>query len=144
MDKIWPFRPFAIDSDGGITSLFYPSNLKTKTGDIIIDCGFSKLFYELTTMGTYRYIRNIAAWTARPEVHMIFDSTLKPWEWRPKAVHYDIKFIEIPNYSQHVLNLISRAEGFKNLSVIKQNVKKLGGDIDCDLRFSIQWNDLGS
>ncbi|KAK8841092.1 hypothetical protein M9Y10_027933 [Tritrichomonas musculus] len=40
-EKILPFKPFAIDSDGGITILFYSANLKTGTGDIIIDCGFS-------------------------------------------------------------------------------------------------------
>lgn len=45
-EKLKSFIPFAIDSEGGVTSLFYPSNMKTKTGDIVIDCRFTKLFYE--------------------------------------------------------------------------------------------------
>lgn len=57
--KLSFFKAFAIDSKGGVTSMFYTANTKTGTGDIIIDGGFSKLFYELKEEGTYRYINFI-------------------------------------------------------------------------------------
>ena len=87
-DKIYPFKPFSKDSEGGISALFYPANIKTGTGDIIIDCGYTKCFTKMETDGTSLYIQNIAGWTARPEVHLIVDGK-QPHEWRPKAVRID-------------------------------------------------------
>ena len=87
--KTYPFKPFSKDSEGGISALFYPANIKEGTGDIIIDCGYTKCFTNMETDGTSRYIQNIAGWTARPEVHLIIDGK-QPHEWRPKAVKFEI------------------------------------------------------
>ncbi|KAH0788413.1 Glutenin, high molecular weight subunit [Histomonas meleagridis] len=89
--NITPFQPFSRDSDGGISSLYYPSNTSIGNGDIIIDCGYTKCFTEIRTDGTFRYIQNIAGWTARPEVHIRTNPGIKPNEWRPKAVYYNIQ-----------------------------------------------------
>ena len=67
---IEPFIPFAYDDEGGISIIFYPANNEYENkenfiGDIIIDGGFSKLFNELDSTGTYRYVQNIAAWTTQ-------------------------------------------------------------------------------
>jgi hypothetical protein len=67
---IEPFIPFAYDDEGGISIMFYPANNEYENkenfiGDIIIDGGFSKLFNELDSTGTYRYVQNIAAWTTQ-------------------------------------------------------------------------------
>jgi hypothetical protein len=64
---ISPFIKFAVDSEGGITSLFYPSD-SSKRGDIFIDCGFTKLFTNLDSAGTKIYIQSLSSWTARPNV----------------------------------------------------------------------------
>lgn len=143
--KLSPFKAFAIDSKGGVTSMFYTANTKTGTGDIIIDGGFSKLFYELKEEGTYRYIQNIIGWTARPELHIRVDKK-KPWEWRPKAINYTISNISSPNNSSMINDLKKSAEIaelFGNVSVILEEVKKLGGITSGVLGFSIMWNDLG-
>ena len=60
-----PFTAFAYDNEGGISIVFWTSNDSKKNGDIIIDGGFTKLFNELDTEGTYRYIQNIIAWTTQ-------------------------------------------------------------------------------
>jgi hypothetical protein len=68
--KISPFIPFSYDSKGGISSLFWLSDFEQTRGDMIIDCGFTKLFTELTFQskdGTFRYIQNIAALTGQYE-----------------------------------------------------------------------------
>ena len=61
----------------------------TGTGDIVIDCGYTKCFTKMATDGTFRYVQNIAGWTARPEVHQRIDG-IQPCDWRPKAVEYTI------------------------------------------------------
>lgn len=127
-EKILPFKPFAVDSDGGITILFYPANLKTGTGDIVIDCGFSKLFSDLNLEGTLRYIQNLAGWTYRPEVHMRMNRNIKPCEWRPKAVKYTITNITWPNYCSFINDLILRANENDELSVIARTVRNNGGN----------------
>ena len=55
---------FAYDEEGRISIMFYPANNEYKNkknfiGDINIDGGFSKLFNELDSTGTYRYVQNI-------------------------------------------------------------------------------------
>lgn len=103
------------------------------------------MFYELNEEGTYRYIQNIAGWTARPEVFIAFGRGPNPKDWRPKAVNMNINFNDYTgNYSQHVKNLISQSNSCKMTSVIKDNVRKLGGNVNGVLRFSIQWSDDGS
>ena len=81
-----PFIPFAKDSDGGVTILFYCAENKYGTGDIVLDGGYTKLFVNMKEEGTFKYIQNVMGWTARPEVHIIVDKQ-SPREWRPKAVN---------------------------------------------------------
>ncbi|KAH0789512.1 hypothetical protein GPJ56_006553 [Histomonas meleagridis] len=105
-NKIEPFIPFSRDSEGGISSMFYPSD--TVHGDIIIDCGYTKCFMQMRTDGTFRYVQNIAGWTARPEVHMWIDNCNKPNEWRPKAVSYNIQLGVKWNKFQQMPNIIKK------------------------------------
>ena len=56
----YPFHAFSKSSSGGISSLYYNAPLESPKGDIVIDCGSSKLFFELTKEGIYWYVRNIA------------------------------------------------------------------------------------
>ena len=58
------FISFAYDDEEGISIMFYPANnvyenKENFIGDIIISGGFSKLFKELDSTGTYRYVQNI-------------------------------------------------------------------------------------
>ena len=82
-DDIKPFIPFARDSEGGITSLIRLSR-KNGEGDIIIDGGATKLFINMKEEGTFRYIQNIAGFTARPEIH--YQNGINPKDYRPKSV----------------------------------------------------------
>ncbi|KAK8850292.1 hypothetical protein M9Y10_018421 [Tritrichomonas musculus] len=94
-----PFIPFMKDSENGISALFYPGDRDSSnpTGDIIIDCGYTKLFDKMTEKGTFRYIQNIACWTAQCESKRI--KGIEPKDFRPKAVifnldenqHYDLQ-----------------------------------------------------
>jgi len=82
-DDIKPFIPFARDSEGGITSLIKLAN-DYGEGDLIIDGGFTKLFINMKESGTFRYIQNIAGFTARPEIHLL--NNILPKDYRPKKV----------------------------------------------------------
>ncbi|OHT01916.1 hypothetical protein TRFO_31156 [Tritrichomonas foetus] len=68
---ISPFKPFSYSSSGGISSMYYSSPISSKDGDIIIDCGFSKLFYELNEEGIHRYVNNIAVYNLNLEKKFI-------------------------------------------------------------------------
>ena len=81
-NDIKPFIPFARDSEGGITSLMKLAD--DGCGDIIIDGGFTKLFINMKEKGTFRYVQNIAGFTARPEVHIY--NGINPKDYRPKRV----------------------------------------------------------
>ena len=49
-----------------------------------------KIFSNMKNEGVFQYIRNIAGWTARPEIHLINDKK-SPSEWRPKSIIYSIQ-----------------------------------------------------
>ena len=88
-NKLLPFHPFSRDSDNGISSLFYLSDDK-KRGDIFIDCGFTKLFINMKKDDTaYRYFQNIASWSARTEMHLVYDG-IDARDWRPNSIDYTI------------------------------------------------------
>lgn len=89
LEMIKPFKPFARDSEGGIMSLFYPANADAGTGDIIIDCCYARLFGQMTN-DVFRYVQNIAGWTARPEIHLARDN-VNPKDWRPASIQYTIQ-----------------------------------------------------
>ena len=65
IETLLPFIPFAYDHQEGLSVIFYPSGEGDNRGDIIIDGGFSKLFYEIDKTGTYRYVLNVIAWTTQ-------------------------------------------------------------------------------
>jgi len=71
-----PFIPFAKDSDGGITILYYCAENKYGTGDIILDGGYTKLFVNMEKEGTFLYLCNLAAFTSRIECN--FNKVVKP------------------------------------------------------------------
>jgi len=71
-DNISPFMPFARNSSSEICSLYYLPPFNSDLGDIVIDCGYTKLFYipkqsQKDDTGTSRYINNIAFWGLRTE-----------------------------------------------------------------------------
>ena len=82
-NDIEPFIAFARDTEGGITSLLYLVN-DNGEGDLILDGGFTKLFYNMEENGTFRYIQNIAGFTARPEVHI--SNNINPKDYRPEKI----------------------------------------------------------
>ena len=69
-EEVLPFIPFAYDDKGCITILFYISPLDSDAGYIVVDGGFSKLFTELDTEGTGKYIQNIVGLTSTYHKHL--------------------------------------------------------------------------
>ena len=82
---IYPFIPFAKDSEGEITIMIYYGR---GCGDVVIDCGFTKCFLELETEGTFRYIRNLSAVTSRCDVLM--KEGEDPQTWKPDCINYKL------------------------------------------------------
>ena len=101
-DKLYPFKPFSINTNGGISTLIYEADNQGR-GDIIIDCGYTKCFLNMTMTDTFKFIQNIAGWTCRPEIQSMIENKL-PWEWRPKGIDYKINTYAIYNYNED-LNL---------------------------------------
>ena len=64
-ENIAPFNVFGYEHQGGTNILFYTPPLKYNHGYLILEGGFTKLFNELDTDGTKRYILNIAAFTTQ-------------------------------------------------------------------------------
>ena len=86
-----PFYPFARDSEGGVAGFFYPADQKGR-GDIVFNCSYTSLYFtKKENDGTYRYYENIIAWTARPEIHLKYDSCLMK-DYRPKKVNFTIDY----------------------------------------------------
>ena len=84
---IFPFNKFAIDSEGGISILYYCGI--EGHGDVIVDGGFTKCFLSMTEKGTYRYLQNLAGFTSRTECN--FNKLVLP-----KKMNYTIKEIKAP------------------------------------------------
>ena len=57
--------------------------------------------------GTFRFIQNIAGWTARPEIIFLTENK-KPFQWRPKGIDYKV------NYNAS-FNGFLKLENYKNL-----------------------------
>lgn len=87
---IAPFQPFSFDSKGGISSLFYLADYDQSCGDMVIDAGFTKLFTELKTDGTLRYVQNIAALTGQYEKHYWKGGENGPKTFRPASFKFTI------------------------------------------------------
>ena len=88
-EDIKPFIPFAKNSSGNICIMIYGT--QGKEGDIIIDCGYTKVFINMSTeeSSTWRYIQNIAGLLARPEIHIRYDGETAK-NYRPKGVDFKI------------------------------------------------------
>ncbi|OHT12744.1 hypothetical protein TRFO_17377 [Tritrichomonas foetus] len=105
-NEILPFKAFSTSSDGGISSLYYNSPLESLNGDIVIDCGFSKLFFELNEEGIYRYVRNIAIFMLSLEKKAsMFGGTQDPRQCKPKPFKYQIKPFMPPNPPFFIYNI---------------------------------------
>ena len=65
IEDIKPFIPFAKNSSGNICIMLYGT--QGKEGDIIIDCGYTKVFINMNTedSATWRYIQNLAGFLAK-------------------------------------------------------------------------------
>ena len=108
--KLLPFKAFAINSEGGISTLIYEADSKGR-GDILIDCGYTKCFFNMFKSGTYRFIQNIAGWTARPEIIFLAEN-INPWDWRPKGINYKVNynavyngFLKLENEEEDLMNM---------------------------------------
>ena len=92
-----PFVPFSRDSDGGINSIFYAG--EEGYGDLVFDNSYTKFFLEMKECGTFRYVQNLAAWTAAPErCNVIYG--VKPRDYRPKAVIYELTSERFTDFQQ--------------------------------------------
>ena len=60
-----PFYTFGYEHEGGINILFYIPPEKKPHGYLVLEGGFTKLFNELDSEGTKRYILNIAAFATQ-------------------------------------------------------------------------------
>lgn len=86
---ILPFKKFFIDSDGGISSLFYLSYDKGR-GDIFLDGSITEVYHNFKkTDSAYRYFQNILCFLAREESHLIFDG-VQAKDWRPNGFSFSI------------------------------------------------------
>ena len=109
-EKLLPFKPFAINSEGGISTILYEADSQGR-GDILIDCGYTKCFLNMYRTGTYKFIQNIAGWTARPEIKFLAEN-INPWDWRPKGINYKVNynakyngFLELENEDSDLANM---------------------------------------
>ena len=55
----------------------------------MFDNSYTKLFLEMKECGTFRYVQNIAAWTAAPERSNVIYG-VKARDYRPKCVIYEL------------------------------------------------------
>ena len=46
--------------------------------------------------GTYKFIQNIAGWTARPEIKFLAEN-INPWDWRLKGIKYKVNYNALYN-----------------------------------------------
>ena len=110
-EDILPFIPFAKNSSGNICIMIYGT--QGKEGDIIIDCGYTKVFINMSTedSATWRYIQNIAGFLARPEAHMIYDDGQTAKNYRPNGIDFEINYHNLykhlkKNYGSGELDIV--------------------------------------
>ena len=90
-EDIKPFIPFAKNSSGNICIMLYCT--QGKEGDIIVDCGYTKVFDKMKTqdIATWRYVQNIAGFLSRPEAHLIYDGETAK-NYRPNGINFKIDY----------------------------------------------------
>ena len=128
-DAIKPFIPFALDSSGNISIMIYPTT--GKEGDIIIDCGYTKLFVKMSEgdIATWRYIQNLAGFLSRPEVHMIYDDGETAKNYRPNGVNFEINYMNLytdlkHNYGTGELDIVYMIDSTGSMSSWISGVKE--------------------
>ncbi len=94
-EDIKPFIPFAKNSSGNICIMIYST--QGKEGDIIIDCGYTKMFTKMSEgdIATWRYIENITGFLSRSEAHMIYDDGETAKNYRPNGVNFNINYFNL-------------------------------------------------
>ena len=105
---ISPFIPFSKDSEGGINSLFYngsDNEGKEGEGDIFIDCGYTKFFFNMTEIGTVRYLQNIGGFIGSCERRQNYmgdievnKETFHCLKYRPKGLNFKLDKDPIKHY----------------------------------------------
>lgn len=98
-----PFKPFMKNSSGGISGFYYAGDRAKDLGDIIVDCGFTKLFDKMTedVPSTEKYIQNIAGFTAHPEYSIL--RNIDPKDYRPHLPTntYSDKTFDFTDFDEH-------------------------------------------
>ena len=104
-EDVEPFIPFAFDEEGAMTILLYISPLNSDFGNIVVDGGFSKLFTELDTEGTGKYIQNIIGFTSMYHKHLERDGDNWMENFRlpsfEQNIDYNEKFIDNGLINKH-------------------------------------------
>ena len=102
LEDIKPFIPFSLNSSGHICIMMYCT--QGKEGDIIIDCGYTKVFINMSNndISTWRYIQNLASFLSRPEVHMIYDDGETAKNYRPNGINFNIDYLNLYTWLKEV------------------------------------------
>jgi len=128
-----PFVPFSRDSDGGINSIFYAG--EDGYGDLVFDNSYTKFFLEMKECGTFRYVQNVAAWTAAPERSSVIYG-VKPKDYRPKAVIYEMT-------SERFTNFMDLPLSDFDLLFIIDATGSMGGSLNMATKYCIDiWDQL--
>ena len=107
---ISPFIPFSKDSEGGINSLFYSGSDDSNDegeGDIFIDCGYTKFFFNMTEKGTMRYLQNIGGFIGsyeRRQKNGYFGNNYR--EYRPKGLNFKLNPFKRYKYKKINFNIV--------------------------------------
>jgi hypothetical protein len=75
VSALGPFTPFSWNTNGDLCTIYSLASPQSTVGDVIIDCGYTKLFMELRKDGTLQYVANIAALTTQYEKELWKDMT---------------------------------------------------------------------
>ena len=126
-EDIKPFIPFAKNSSGNICIMLYCT--QGKEGDIIIDCGYTKAFINMSTedIATWRYIQNIAGFLARPEAHMIYDDGETAKNYRPNGINFNIDYYKLYTKLQYY---DGRMKKFSNESMFSIMILDVSGSME--------------
>lgn len=148
MTDIAPFEPFSKSSSGGFSSLFYISSEDIDDGNIIIDCGFSKLFIELTEEGIDRYVKNIAVWMLQIEKKDIkYGNTKDPRLVAPPKFDFNIddyhKIVDFHHFKESKnVDIVFLVDGSKSMDFFKMAVCECCQEIAQKCKEKLPMNDF--
>ena len=148
-EDILPFIPFAKNSSGNFCIMIYCT--QGKEGDIIIDCGYTKAFINMSTedISTWRYIQNIAGFLSRPEAHMNYDDGETAKNYRPNGINFKINYLNLytkfQSYSYSVtgkLDIVYMIDSTGSMSNWIEGVKNKCEEISRNLKVNIKNFDM--